>query len=510
MTLAPRRATRLVPAALILLLTVALLLPAFLAPAMTHDSFWIDRTWSEQFTMLLRSGNPYPRWLPWSYGGLGAPVFYYYAPLSFHLAGLIGLTGIATYPALLLAFGCAWFGSGLAMHAWLKDRAAAPLAGALLYMVLPYHVIDFYGRGALAEFCAFAIIPLVAIGICHAADRGRSWPLAIAYTALIMTHLPTAVIASVLLVAPLALWSAQGDIRRLLPVATGLATGLAGAAIYLVPALTLQHHVALGSLWDVPFLQPANWSLLHPARWTSTSYVLLFDGLALATAATALLLSGRRPGFWTIWTVAIAAIAAGLLPGFWSLPVLKAVQFPWRALALAEFGLATVAAGRRGSPVTTVAILLPLLAFALTMLSPANPLHGDAMTPLPIPGRQDVIEYLPAGAVAMGRAPRTHLLQAATATARRHPGAMFSYPSVQARCDDGSSSPPRRDRDSALLVRAPADCRLEIGRLPQEWLGLFISLAGWGAVAASAYRPSPRRLSARACPAWSAGSPAVP
>lgn len=272
---------RLSACALLALMVAGLMLPALLAPPMGYDSFWIDRTWSEQFTALLRQGNPYPRWLPGSYGGLGAPVFYFYAPASFYLAGLFGLAGLATYPALLAAFAAAWLGSGLAMLAWLAGRAREPVVGALLYMVLPYHVIDFYGRGALAEFCAMALLPLVALGTVHAVERGRACPLMLAYAALIVTHLPTALLAGILLVVPLALHEARGRLLALRPVALGVAGAIGLAAPYLAPALTLQHHTSIASLWSVPFLQPASWSLLHPHASLSRSYVLLFSGLAL-------------------------------------------------------------------------------------------------------------------------------------------------------------------------------------------------------------------------------------
>jgi len=463
------------PYALFAALAVLFALPAAVAPQMTHDSFWIDVSWSQQFTALLRTGNLYPRWLPWSYGGLGSPAFYYYAPLSFHLTGLFGLLGLSTYKALLAAFGTAWFGSGATMYGWLKARTRAPLLGALLYMVLPYHVMDFYARGALAEFCAFAVAPLVATGLRDTIERGRVVGFGLTYSVLIMTHLPTAVIVSVLLIGPYALWSTRANPRCLLPVLYGGALGIAGAAIYLVPALTLQSFSSVGALWDAKFLNPANWSLLHPELWVSKSYVLLFAGLAASTALASALLSIRQWSFWSGWTIAVCLIVVGLLPGFWSLPVLKAVQFPWRALLLAEFGLATLAASWRGSPVIATATVLPLIAFALVMGTPANPMHGEPMRPLPTGDVQDVIEYLPRGAVGPNRSPRDDLLTQAAAAARAHPGSSFPYPSVMSRCGDRQVAA-EPTGETPLVVAPAAGCRLTVRRLTVEWVGLAISL----------------------------------
>ncbi|WP_294394986.1 hypothetical protein [uncultured Sphingomonas sp.] len=461
---------------LLVLLMLGLMTPALIAAPMSHDSFWIDRVWLEQFTAGLRAGNPYPRWLPLSFGGLGAPVFYFYAPLSFHLAGLFGLAGLPTYAALMAAFGAAWLGSGFAMYAWLKRDAPAPLVGAGLYMVMPYHVMDFYGRGALAEFCAFALIPLVALGLRRSTEGGGSARLALPYAALAMTHLPTAVIVSALLIVPAAVWYARADWRKLVPAIQGVTCGIGLAAIYLLPALTLQHHSSVAALWSVRFLQPGSWSILHPQAWPSTSYVLMFAGLALCTALAALVLSRRSLPFWPLWTIVVCAIVAGLIPGVWSLPVLKAVQFPWRALALAEFGVVTVAACYRGSPVIATAMLSPLLGFTFLMINPANPMGGDPMQPLPVPGRQDVIEYLPIGAVGPERTARVDAIRQAVVSAGRHPASTFPFPSLKARCADGRVTNLARNPESPLVFSPPLGCAVSVEHVPAERLGAAISL----------------------------------
>src|SRR6185503_11624055 len=96
-------------------------------------------------------GTLYPRWLPGSHDGLGAPVFYYYPPLAFYPAGLLAALGASPYAAILATFGLAFAGAGAAMYRWAQGWTNHPLAAALFYMAAPYHVADFYGRGALAE-----------------------------------------------------------------------------------------------------------------------------------------------------------------------------------------------------------------------------------------------------------------------------------------------------------------------------------------------------------------------
>jgi len=126
--------------------------------------------------------------------------------------------------------------------------------------------------------------------------------------------------------------------------------------------------------------------------------------------------------------------------------------------------------------------VLPLLMFSFLMATPANPMHGEPMRPLPIPGLQDVIEYLPPGAVGPERAPHDDLLVQAAAAARAHPESSFRYPSLEARCANGVA-PLVPNPDSRLVMTAPQGCRVAVKRLPSELIGIAISLSAWLAIA---------------------------
>jgi hypothetical protein len=279
---------------LLALLAVVLMSPLLLSRPMAHDSFWIDMVWIEGFAEELRAGTLYPRWLSGSNGGLGAPVFYYYAPLAFYAAAFFKIAGLGTYPALLAAAGAAWFASGAAMLAWLRPcgRRALPLAA--LYMAAPYHILDFHWRGALAEFCAYAVLPLLAIAIRRAA-RGQGFvPLALAYAALVLTHLPVALLTSLFLVAPWAARLAFRDPGAIRPLTCGLALGLGLAAIYLVPALTLQAHVSFDHLWQPAEFRASNWTFFTPSRWQHPAIARLIVVLTAITALTAARFAVKR------------------------------------------------------------------------------------------------------------------------------------------------------------------------------------------------------------------------
>ena len=363
---------------------------------MVQDSFWIDIVWAEQFTELLRQGILYPRWLPASFDGLGSPVFYFYGPIAFYLTGLFGLLGFSTYGSILAAFTTGMLTSGVSMYQWLKGWTGQALAGACLYMAAPYHLIDFHRRGALAEFTAFALIPLVALALKRSAQERKIGMLAIIYALLIMTHLPVALLTSLLLILPLGIATGWRDRKSLVPIITGLALGIGMTGIYLLPALLLQQHVAIDRLWIATHLQADNWSFLVPARWPDRTGSLLIISLTVAVAIPAALVFRVRRDFWSRLTLFCCAVVAGLIPYFWSLPLVAKVQFPWRALAIAEFAVATALAASRLRPMILFASSVPMLTISALFLVSSAPAGEHEITEL-ARLHPDVPEYLPAG-----------------------------------------------------------------------------------------------------------------
>ena len=372
------------------LLATGLMLPAIFGPLRLNDSHWINYSWSEQFTAAIAHGDLWPRWLPQSHGGLGAPDFYFYGPVAFWLAAPFGLIGLTPWPALLCAATLALWGSGLAMGRYLDGWTRHPALGAALYMAFPYHLLDFGQRGALAEFVAYAVLPLVALGI----RQSRIALLAFGYALLILTHLPTALLASLFLIPPLALARAWRDRAVLARIAAGLLLGLMLAAPYLLPAILLQRFVAIATMTATPALEASRWTILSADSRMRDGLFLI--GLMAASAALPALVLLRRDR-WGWFVLAIIALGLGLVPALWRIPLLAHVQFPWRLLVLADFGVALIVA-RSAWPAERL-LLLAVPALALTLILIRLPTSNNAVPPLVLLQTQhpDVIEYLPAG-----------------------------------------------------------------------------------------------------------------
>jgi hypothetical protein len=386
----------LLPFAAIVLVAALLTLPAAIGPVRLNDSFWIDWVWLDQFADQLRQGILYPRWLPLSHGGLGSPVFYYYPPLAFYLASIFVLGGLGTYAGLIAAFFAAYTLSGAAMYAWLRHQAQRPLLGALLYLAAPYHAFNFYIRGAIAESLGSAILPLVMLGLWRVAEdkRGGFALTALSYGMLIAAHLPLALLASLFLFGPYALWLARPRWKALAPVAAALATGIGLSAIYLVPALALEPFRDNARLWHNPALQPHNWTLWNPQFWRDHSYA----GVLVIAAAIAIPLMvgiARRSG-WAAWGLGCTLLAVGAVPILWSAPLLSAVQFPFRLLPVAEFALAAAVAFAPVRPLLLAMASLPLVAVTGQII--ASTPGSESVTTAQIRAfHPDVPENLPPG-----------------------------------------------------------------------------------------------------------------
>jgi hypothetical protein len=337
-----------------------LLAPSLMLGTHVTNSSPQNLTWAAQFSEQFRAGILYPRWMPSSFDGLGGPNFYFYPPLAFWIDALLS---VATANLLSLSYRLALssalilFASGLAMYAWLKLETLKPrvaLWGAITYMAAPYHLLDHYMRGAMAEFTAYVALPVVVLGIRLIADRRPSGPptLALGYAALVVAHLPTALLASCTVIPAYVLFKAHRWSALWRCAAAG-ALGLGVVAIYLAPALTLQDWISADAWW-IPRYDPTNWLLLAPQRWPPeaqlmASIVALSIGVTLIAAGLAALRTRMPAGdsrrselaFWIAVSLGGIALIAGVVPWVWRIDLMARVQFPWRLMSIVEFAIIT-------------------------------------------------------------------------------------------------------------------------------------------------------------------------
>ncbi len=369
--------------------------------------------WFLAFRETLAAGTPDPRWLPSMNDGAGGPAFFFYPPLAFYGMAVIDIV-LESGRDVLARMGQGLFpfylasGLGFLWAARPSLGRIGALIGAVAYHAMPYHdAVDLWLRADYAEFAAYAFAPLCAgfflrLSSGPAAIAG----LAVSLAAMIVTHVPTALIllyalGGIALCHALILRSAIGLGR----FAAAASVGILLAGFYLVPAIAMQDLVSIDHLWSAPYRPGANFLFSSTDPHASLLLAALAGETVAVFAVLAILPREILVGQPVRWLAAIAAIAwLFMLPVSaiaWDvLPFLAKVQFPWRVgivldLALAALagiaGREILAAGRRADRV--------LAAGALCLIAAASapPLYSGHLGQLPFmePAvRENVLEAI--------------------------------------------------------------------------------------------------------------------
>ena len=426
--IAASAATRLRRAVFFGVLALVVMAPALVMGVGRSDSGLYNLVWASQFAAAWPA-DPYPRWLPDSFGGRGSPVFLFYPPIAFLMdAALNALTlgTIATRWRLAVdAWLLLWL-SGVTMDFWLGRRVTAgvALAAGAALILAPYHLLDQYWRGALAEFAAIAVLPLVLMGTEAAARSWRGVPwLGAGLALLIATHLPSAVLACVTVV-PAVLWGSVPSWHRAavaivtVRAAVGGVLGFALASAYVAPALLLQDSVSFDLLWRTYYL-PIPWLLTSFVVWPSLRLMSVVASLSVANLVGAIAVlaawDGKtEPGTGLARALAAASIfavlmLAGLIPYVWDIPLLAKVQFPWRllgAVEVATIGALALSAARHPARSQRRVLLAMAVLSAPGVAIIATQAGGEVWTTsawaqdvrsIEAAGTPDTAEYLPRG-----------------------------------------------------------------------------------------------------------------
>jgi hypothetical protein len=320
-------------------------------PRAAHDAI-AHIFWATHFSRLLWSGTLYPRWALDMNGGLGSPVFFYYQPLSYYLAALFDFGSdrmLSGAFQLRIAAPVVLICSGLACFVFLRglvDRTAA-LIGAVAYMAMPYHLIDLYIRGDFPEFTAFVFIPLVLASVGHAVRQPFAGVVAtaVSFGALVLCHPLAALVASPLFAGyTVFLFLEHRSWSALAAAAGGAVLGMLLAAVFLVPALTMQHAV----FYQKSYIAYAYlfYGATHPTRaaFQHGLWAVLLLSVAMFTLAFAFRnKAGPRKQlvFWSVAGLAYCFFMTRFVTSFWVyVKVTHILQFPYRLHIAAVMALA--------------------------------------------------------------------------------------------------------------------------------------------------------------------------
>jgi hypothetical protein len=342
-----------------------------------HVDSWIEvvRQW--------KSGVLYPHWAAFANYGSGEPRFIFYPPFSWMSGALLGLA--LPWPLVPGAFCLlVCVAAGLSMYLlareWLDEQTA--VMAALFYAINPYQLVLIYQRAAFGELLSSIWLPGILLFALR--DRGSFWRnsllLALPLSAVWLTNLPTAVIASYLLAFVVIVRALQQrSIEPLLRAAVAMAFALGLASFYLVPAVYEQRWVQIGQAvglgarpqdnflfggyGDVPHDQA-----LHRLSIFATVEFLAAVLFAWAAAPLRRVSAGLYRTF-----VGILILSAFLMFPVSNLlwnhaPKLMFVQFPWRWLLVFNLALTfliAVAVARARVARWMAILAIPVLIFGM-------------------------------------------------------------------------------------------------------------------------------------------------
>jgi hypothetical protein len=130
-----------------------------------HDDAQVQRVF--EMHKALADGMFPVRWVSDLGYGYGYPIFNFYAPFVYYVGGFISLLGIDALSATKIVMALGVVCSGTFMYLLAREfwGRAGGIISALLYVYAPYHAVDIFVRGDVAEFWAYAFIPLAFWGV---------------------------------------------------------------------------------------------------------------------------------------------------------------------------------------------------------------------------------------------------------------------------------------------------------------------------------------------------------
>jgi hypothetical protein len=369
--LAQARWARVIPYALLTLLSLPAWLPLWSVPFWSsHDGLHhVFRL--ANFDWGIRDGAWYPRWADGLGFGYGFPVTHYYAPLAYYVAEWFHLSGFGFLDSIKWVYAIGFIVAAWGMYRLAREVLDAPAAflAAVAYAYYPYHLADMYMRGTLTEFLALAWLPWIVwrarrLSNVQAPTSHLQFiiNLSLPLAALILTHNLSAFLFLPCLTFYFLL--IKPTLYQLMGFATAVILAFALTAFYWLPAISEVAWIRAGQVssvaddlatlltpvtqffstsWLYEYAPDAPASLQHPLSLIVT---LLSIAALIITWRTRTQLTSTQRHEWLTWTlIAILTIFAML---DWSAPLwtnvraLSFVQFPYRLHAVLSLALALV------------------------------------------------------------------------------------------------------------------------------------------------------------------------
>ncbi|HSB09423.1 MAG TPA: hypothetical protein VLM38_07900 [Blastocatellia bacterium] len=339
----------------------------------THDMF-LHYDQMRSFYNGLAAGEIYPRWEEETNRGFGAPTTSYYPPGIYYLTSALYAVTRDWLRALLDAHLLMMIAAAAALYVYARQvmgRAAA-IAAMAAYIFLPYHTVDQYQRGAIAELLVFVWMPAMLLfgeRLMRAPSQtgqrsllASAAGLAASYGAFLWSHPPTAYQFTLGFgVYVLALSVLRREWKGLMAVGAAMALGIGLSAVYLLPAAidqNLIHREYISETWPYHktyiFVHDLYNSDVHRGFFKLLDWIWITGTTVIAIAAMTLLWLKRqalssaslkqRVALWVmLGGLASFMMIRASMPIGKLIPKIDIGVFTWRMLAITTLVVALVA-----------------------------------------------------------------------------------------------------------------------------------------------------------------------
>ena len=323
-----------------------------------HDDTQVARVF--EMAKSLSDGMFPVRWVEDLGYGAGYPIFNFYSALPYYIGGILTALGISALDSTKLIFIIALVGSGASMFFLVKEffGKLGGLVSSIIYLYFPYHAVNVYVRGDLAEATAYTFSPLVFLSlfkIHEGSEISKKYIIlgSLSIAAVILSHnlsfLMLFIFVGIFILASLILTKNKNN---LLSYALTLGLAFLLSAFYSIPAILemrytnivsiigggsywRDHFICINQLWDSPW----GFGGSAPTCIDGISFKLGKLNVLLSILAFVLFMINFRKikdKFFLIFSFAglIFSIFITLEYSYiiWRLPLMDFLQFPWRFL----------------------------------------------------------------------------------------------------------------------------------------------------------------------------------
>lgn len=342
-----------------------------------HDDTQVERV--VEMGKALKEGQFPVRWVEDLGYGYGYPIFNFYGPLPYYVGGILYALGVPALTATKIMFGLGAVLPAISISIVVLSFVSVPaaMAAAALYLYAPYHAVQIFVRGAVGEYWILIFWPLIFWAILSPKGRytKKGWLVgSMGIAGSVLSHTLLGYATVLLAAVGFACYVVVRFVIRkriymneITYIMSWVLTGLGISAFFWLPAMAemgytsvsaqisatanyRDHFVCLVQLWS------SAWGYGGSAKGCIADGLSFMLGkihilVALIAVSAAFIWSKKRN--MQVFMVAAGSISLiGVLltlqisePLWRMFPMFSYMQYPWRFLAVAGFGLALLGAG---------------------------------------------------------------------------------------------------------------------------------------------------------------------